>query len=250
MKKNRRRATQMLAALALGLIAALAMGCGRAVNRTAERRIREALPALIGPAREYRVHVENAPLRTIQGKLSNVAIDGDDVQYPGGMLLDSLHIDLRDVEVDANRGRVRRIGQADLTITISERSLDEYLAGEAPAGESIRKLRIRLLDSNSVTLTGERVTLFNVGVPFRLTGPVRAATATRIQIDPRRLDVVGLPIGGPILRFFNDRIESAVDLSRMQVPVKLTGVTTSRGQMVLTGSIDAEALLAETQSAR
>src|SRR5437016_216109 len=34
-------------------------GCGRPINRTAERRIRDALPGYIGPARVWRAHVDN-----------------------------------------------------------------------------------------------------------------------------------------------------------------------------------------------
>src|SRR6266540_1658841 len=54
------------------LIAAclLTAGCGRTINRAAERRIRDALPQYIGPARVWRAHVDNPPERTLRGKLS------------------------------------------------------------------------------------------------------------------------------------------------------------------------------------
>jgi hypothetical protein len=225
-------------------------GCSRVINRTAERRIREALPDAIGPARMYSVHIENAPLQTIEGKLANVTIDGDDVQFPSGLLLDNLHIDLKNVNVDTGRGRVRHIGDARFTIVVTEKSLDEFIAGEAPVGESIRKTRLSLGDNNMVTITGERVTLLNIGVPFRLTGPIRAATPTRIEIDPRRLDVVGIPFSGPVLNFFKRRIESSLDLRQFPVPVQMSSVTTQRGKIVLSGSIDAEALLSRAQAGK
>ena len=243
-------ARSLTAGFALLGLAIVGLGCNRVVNRTAERKIREALPGAIGPARDYRVHVESAAQRTIEGKFSNITIDGDDVQFPSGILLDNLHIDLKGVEIDAGRKRVRHIGDARFTITVSEKSLDQFIAGEAPSGESIRKTRLTLGDNNIVTVTGERVTLLNVGIPFRLTGPIRAASATRIEIDPRRLDVAGIPFSGRVLNFFKGRIESSLDLRQFPVPVELTSVTTQRGRIMLSGSIDAEALLSRAQAAK
>jgi len=245
---NTIRRTALLAgacAVALG-----AAACGRVINRTAERKIREALPAAIAPARAYRVHVENAPLRSVAGKFADVTIDGDDVQFPSGLLMDSLHVELKDVEIDTKRRTVRKIGDARFEITVSDANLDRYLAGAAPAGETIRKTRLTFADNNSVTVTGERVTLLNVAVPFRLTGPVRAANSTRIEIDPRRLVVAGIPLSGGVLSFFKSRIESSVDLRSVPVPMSLASVTTKRGSMTMSGSIDAAALLARAQSAK
>ncbi len=232
-------------------ICALVLGgeaCSRVVNRTAERRIREALPEAIAPARQYRVHIENAPLQSVAGKFANIAIDGDDVQFPTGLLLDNLHIDLKNVDIDTGKRKVRHIGEARFTITISEKSLDQFLAGEAPAGENIRKTRLTFADNNMVTVTGERVTLLNVGIPFRLSGPIRAASSTRVEIDPRRLTVAGIPLSGGVLSFFKGRIESSLDLRKLPVPVELSSVTTQRGSLTLAGSVDAEALLSRAEA--
>ena len=231
-------------------LAVLGTACNRVVNRTAERKIREALPEAIGPARQYQVHIENAAMRSIEGKFANVTIDGDDVQFPSGLLLDALHIDLKNVDIDTGKKKVRHIGEARFTITVSEKSLDQLLAGEAPAGETLRKVRLAFGENNQVTVTGERVTLLNVGVPFRLSGPIRAASPTRIEIDPRRLDVIGIPFSGGVLNFFKSRIESSLDLRQFPVPVQLSSVTTERGKMILSGSIDAESLLARAQATK
>ena len=239
--------------LGAGVLSALVLsgaGCSRVVNRTAERRIREALPDAIGPARQYRVHVENAPLQSVAGKFANVTIDGDDVQFPTGLLLDNMHIDLKSVDIDTNKGKVRHIGGARFIITVSDKSMDQFLAGEAPAGENIRKTRLTFADNNMVTVTGERVTLLNVGIPFRLTGPIRAASPTRVEIDPRRLVVAGIPFSGGVLSFFKSRIESSLDLRQFPVPVQLSGVTAQRGSMTLSGSIDAEALLSRARAGK
>ena len=96
----------LLAALCGAL---LLVGCGRTINRTAERKIRDALPDVLGPAKRYRAHVENPPERTLQGRLATITIDGDDVEVANGLLLDQLHLELKGVEIDTGRRQVRRI---------------------------------------------------------------------------------------------------------------------------------------------
>ena len=241
---------RLFGAVALGALVLTGAACTRVVNRTAERKIREALPDAIGPARQYRVHIENAPLQSVAGKFANLTIDGDDVQFPTGLLLDNLHIDLKNVDIDTGGRKVRHIGDARFAMTVSDKSLDQFLAGEAPAGETIRKTRLTFADNNMVTVTGERVTLLNIGIPFRLTGPIRAASPTRVEIDPRRLVVAGIPLSGGVLSFFKNRIESSLDLRMFPVPVQLSGVTTQQGKLTLAGSIDAEALLSRAQSGK
>lgn len=216
-------------------------GCGRAINRTAERRIREALPDLLGPARQYRAHVDNAPERTLRGRLAHVAVDGEDVQLANGLLLDQLHLDLQGVEVDTRHGQVRRIQEARFVAVVSAMSLDEFLAGEESEGEPLRQIRLTL-GENRVTIAGQRVVL-GVGVPFQMTGPLRLVGPRRIEIDPTHMTVIGIPLGGAPLRFLKSRFESAIDLSTLPFPVTLTGVQAAAGKLILSGVADTNALL-------
>lgn len=231
---------------ALGLIVLIIIGCGRAINRSAERRIRDALPDLLGPARQYNVHIDNAPERTLQGRLATVTVDGDDVQLSNGLLLDHLQVVLKDVDVDTGRRQIRKIGEARFTLTLKEASLDEYLAGEAPEGENLRNIRVTFGANSETTVKGERVTL-GIGVPFRLSGPLRVAGPQRIELDPNRLTVVGIPLSGTPLQFIKNRIESAVDLTKMPIPLELTGLKTQPGSVTLTGTADIATILKRTQ---
>lgn len=221
-------------------------GCGRAVNRTAERRIREALPDLLGTARQYKVHVEGSAERTIGGRLSRVTVDGDDVELSNGLLLDHLHLDLQGVDYDTRRRQVRAIKEAHFQATLSSNTLDVYLAGESPPNETLRHPRVTFGAGNEVTIAAERITL-GIGVPFRLTGPLRIAGPRRLEIDPTRLVVVGIPFTGAILRFLVQRFEGAGDLSPLPFPVQLTGVQTAPGTMTLSGTADVAAILKRAQ---
>lgn len=217
-------------------------GCGRAVNRTAERRVRDMLPSVLGPARVYRVHVANSPARTAQGHLSDVIIDGDDVAFRNGLLLDQLHLELKNVDVDIRRNKVRSIGEAHFTAALTEKSLDEFLAGEAPAGETIRGTHVHLGDQNIVTISAERMTL-GVGVPFRLTGPIKLAGPAKIEIDATRMTVVGIPITGIPLKYLKRRFESAVDLTGIPFAVHLASLQTTPGKLTLSGTANTASIL-------
>ncbi len=232
----------------LPILVLMAGGCGRAVNRGAERRVRDALPDLLGPAKQYRVHVGSAPGRTVQGRLGTVTIDGVDVRLSNGLLLDLLHLDLRGVAIDTRRGRVERVESAAFSATLGEASLDEFLAGESPPDSPLRKVRLHLAD-NAVTIAGQRVIL-GLDAPFQLTGPVRVAGPQRIEIDPTRLTVVGIPFQGVVLRFLKGRFESAIDLSRLPFPVRLSSVQAAPGRLILQGSADVSPLLDRAQRSR
>lgn len=220
-------------------------GCGRTLNRAAERRIRDALPNLLGEAKQYRVHVDSAPLQTIQGQLADVTIDGEDVQLANGLLLDRMHLALRGVDVDTGRKRVRHVCAATFTATVSQASLNVYLAGASPEDERIRNARLTLGPRNLVTLAAERLVL-GAGIPFTVTGPVRLAGPERIELDPRHLDVIGIGIAGKPLQFLKSRFETAIDLSSLAFPVQFTSVSVTPGLMTLAGTADVETLLRRT----
>lgn len=223
-------------------------GCTRTVNRTAERKIRDALPDLLGTARQYRAHIESAPGRTLAGHAAAVTIDGDDVQLPNGLVLDQLHLDLKGVDVDTRAQRVRGVQEAHFTATVGENSLNEFLAGEAPDGETIQNLHLTL-NAGRVTLAAERVVL-GLGVPFSFTGPLRILPSRRIELDPTRFVVVGIPITGRPLQFLKARFENSLDLSALPFPVQITSVTTAKGQLSLSGTADVAALLSRAQESR
>lgn len=229
------------------LIAVLSLcGCERAINRAAERRIRDALPTTLGPARAYRVHIANAPENTVAGHLNSVTVDGDDVQLSNGLLVDQLHLELSGVDVDTDHGRVRSIQSAHFSATIGQKTLDEIMAGEEPEGETLRKIHVLLADRNMVTLSAERVVL-GLGVPFRLTGPLRVAGPQRIEIDPNRLIVIGIPITGVVLKFVKQHFEHSVDLSALPFPIEVTEVRTTPGQLTLIGTANMSAFLQQVQ---
>lgn len=233
--------------ISLALLGALTSGCTRPINRTAERHIRDALPGLLGPAKQYRVHVDSAPMQTIQGRLADVTVDGDHVQLSNGLLLDTLHLDIKGVDVNTSRGQIRSIREARFSTTVGEASVDAYLANEAATDSSIRKAHVRFGDDNIVTLAAERVTL-RVGVPFSVSGPVRVSSPQHIQFDPQHLTVLGIGIGGTSLRLLTSRFEKGIDLSKLPLPIRLIGIRTAPGELTLDGTADVAEILRQARA--
>ena len=227
------------------LLLFLLSGCGRAINRTAERRIREALPDLLGPASSYHVHVDGAAERTLDGNLAKVTIDGDNIVLSNGLQLDHLHLELEGVQIDTDHRKVRAIRRSRFEAKVSADSLDEYLTGESPLGEKIRKPRVTFGTGNLVTIAAERLTL-GVGVPFQLTGPLHVRDlngAQGIEMDPNRLEVVGIPLTGLVLHFMLDRFAGATSLSTLPFPVQIREVHTAPGMLTMSGAANVTEIL-------
>ena len=115
------------------------IGCGRAVNRSVERRIRESLPDLLGSASEYRVHVSSAFTRTLQGRLADVTVDGKNVQFANGLLLDSLHLDLKGVDSDLTHRKLRHIDSAQFAASIWDRIVSTSFSARRDGGRNAQK---------------------------------------------------------------------------------------------------------------
>ncbi len=217
------------------------VGCGRAVNRTAERHIRDMLPNIVGSARHYSVHVEGGPSGVAAGKLSSIAIEGDDVQLSNGLLIDHLQVTLKDVVADLDHKQLRRIGSATFSAVVGQTAVDEFLAGEEPEGETLRNVHV-IFRHNSVILSGERVIL-GAGVPFKAYGPLKTVRPQGIEMDASRLVVMGIPISGQPLTFLKKRFESSVDLSTLPIPLQIDTVRTENKVLIVSGKPDIGALL-------
>src|SRR3989442_8384893 len=118
-------------------------GCSRPINRAAERKIRDALPSYLGPAKSWQAHVENAPERTARGQLKRVIIEGDGVVLRQSLSLERLHIEMEDVDFDSKRAKLNAVGKTTFAAIISEVGLNDYLRRNSrPDDESVRIQRV------------------------------------------------------------------------------------------------------------
>jgi len=149
------------------------------------------------------------------------------------------------VEVDTDSHKLRKIRETDFTLTIGEKNLNEFIVDEVIDGESLRKIRLQLLE-NTVLIRGERVVL-GVGIPFEISGSLLIKGPAIIELDTARLRVVGIPFTGRVLQFLKRRIENAVDLSQLSFPMVVNEVSVVQGRLMLTGKANPMPLIEQNR---
>jgi len=216
----------------------LAAGCTRPVNRAAERKIRDALPTFIGPARIWTAHVENAPERTARGKLSRVIIDGAGVEVRKTIRLSRLHIEMHDAVVDVGRSRLKSVGRTTFEATVAERDLNEYLRAAASPDDSVRIRSVRL-GNNRITLDSA-YRLLGRDVGFSAEVEPRLANPSRLEFDPERFSLLGvrIPLPGAALRWISSRLTDGFDFSTLPFPVAIASVQVTKGAVEVSGTAD------------
>ena len=242
------RKTAIGRALLLSGALVLIAGCGRVVNRTVERRIREALPRTFGPAKEYRVHVASPMARTLRGQLGSVTVDGDDVALPSGMVLEGLSLDLKDVDVDVKQRRLREIKESRFRIVIRDAAVDRFLASKSPRGALVRNAHVTFGAGNSLTIRADR-TVRGETVPISAAGSLKIRDPQHVGVDLDKLSVVDAPVEGPELEIVRSKLDNAIDLSRLPIHISLTRIGTTDGTLVLEGTADLSATAQRERSA-
>jgi hypothetical protein len=229
----------LLVPLSPCLLVFLLPGCARTVNRAAERKIRDALPSYIGPARVWRAHVDNAPERTIRGRLSRVTIDGEGVELRQTILCDTLHIEMRDVVVDTGRQKLKEVGATTFAAVISEGSLNDYLRRFPPPPEERARIRRAQLRQGRIYVEATYYLLVKAW-PYTLTVEPRLASPTRLDFDPDRMTVLGLrvPLPASWLRWLARRLSEGFDFSTLPFPLRIARFTVEKGRLTVEGTAD------------
>jgi len=219
----------------------LVLGCGRAINRTAERKIRETLPGLFGTAKQYRVHINNPAERTLSGRFRQVSIEGTDVMLPNGILLDGLSLNIKGIETADNR--IKKVQEVRFTLTFSESTLNEVLAQRMPSGQAFTNPQFTFRN-NTITITGQHS---KFGIPLRAIGRLYLNVEQRLALD-LKASVIGMPISASSLAPLKKNFEQAVDLRVLPFPVQITGVEVSEGRLKLSGTADINTVLEQMQT--
>jgi hypothetical protein len=214
-------------------------GCSRTINRTAERKVRDALPSYIGPAKVWRAHVDNPVERTLKGKLRNVTIDGEEVQLAEQIACETLHIELQDVVVDTKRQRLQSIGQATFLAVINEADLNDYLQRNPPPEEEPVRIKRVHLRKGAIQSEATRW-LLGRAWPYTITAQPRLESATRLKFDPDRMTVLGHRVMLPAsaLRWLARRLDQGFDFSSLPFPVQISQFSVESGKIRLEGTAD------------
>ncbi|MDH7570572.1 MAG: DUF2993 domain-containing protein [Armatimonadota bacterium] len=213
------------------LLLALA-GCNSGIaEREAERRLRQRLPEIIGPAEEYRVSIHSgSDSSVIRGRLGQVTIEGRQVRVGNAWPVDQLTVHLERVRVDTRKKVLREVGSARFEARVGEQTLTRYLEEDA---ENLRSVAVSL-DEGSVRVAG-RFRVLRVWAPFNVSGSLFLLDRHRVGFRVDSVRAVGIPIPDPVERYLEQRLNPVMDLSDTMLSLELTGVRIEPGAVVVTG---------------
>lgn len=205
------------------------------------RSVEAALEATFGPPAEHEVRLASRPaVKMLLGRFDEVGVTSTNVQT-STLVLESLAVTLHAASVDLkvllSEGEleVSRSGRSRVTITITERNLEEYLAANVP---DFREPRV-LITSDVAAFSGY-VTVLDRDFVFTLSGRfvLRDESTVGFGIDGFTVDDVSVPADflGTWLEVLNEP-DLSLDLSRFPLPLRGTGVTLEDGRIVIEAEV-------------
>ncbi len=205
----------------LGALAGLA-GCNTGMaEREAERRLRQRLPELIGPADSYRVNMRSSSdLAVMGGRLREITIEGKGVRIADEWLVDNLLVVLEKVDVDVKRQALRSVGGARFQVTLLPGTIQRYL--DIDPG-NLRDIRVRL-NEGSLSVSG-KYRMLSVWAPLLVSGTLTLQDKQRIGFESSRASAAGIPIPAGIRERLEKRLNPILDVSGTALPIDLTSVT-------------------------
>ena len=163
-------------------------------------------------------------------------VTGRDVRLGNLLTVDEVKVSGEDIQIlTGPDGRVH-IGGITATITITESALNRFLQGRIE--DQLNHLQVRMLNGK-VRIEG-RYRLF----PFTFTAVPEIEGGARLRLDPRQMSLVGLPLPGMgaqmIGEKINSRLSTAFDITRFNLPLRLTNLTIETGRMLLSAAGEIE----------
>jgi len=206
------------------------------------RGLERALETTFGPAGEYEVTLKSHPsARMLLGRFDEINVMSTNVQT-STLVLESMAVTFNDASVDLKalvaEGdlRIDRSRGGNVTITISEVNLAEYIAEYVPTFVEPRVL----VTPETAALSG-CVEVGEREVVFTLTGLFVLADEQTVSFDIQSFSVDGVTVPADFLATWLDLLNQpdlSFDLGQFPLPLKGTGVSHEDGRVV----IEAEAV--------
>ncbi len=225
-----------LAAVLLAAFTSL-LGCTRVVNRAAERRVRDQLATLLGPATKWLAHIDNPAERTVAGRIEQLTITGSGVRLRDTITCEVLEIVMRDMRIE--RDHVTEVGVTTFRARITEADLNRYLQ-EAPAEEA-EPTRIKSVTvSNGKLVAKATRRILGREFPYTVSVNPRLASVEQLVFEPNTMTILGLPVPLPAvaLRWLAAKLSDGFDFSKLPFPVRVTHFTAEDGAVELRGFAD------------
>jgi len=222
----------------LVILALFITGCGGMLNSKVENAIRDALPGYIGPAKSYDVKVSGSPFEMMKGHLRSLHVQGTDVRVDGllhhgantdPILISQLTLDAKNIRVDINKKKIRKVEDACVQGEISEEAVNAYLH----YSESRRNISVKLLNNKIV---GEMtVDVMGLKMTASMDGRAVVEDGTKISFVPDSASFASVPVPKALVERLLKSANPILDLSRLSFPVHIERVTINQGSLTFSG---------------
>lgn len=204
------------------------------------RGVEEALATTFGDASSYDVTLTSRPaIKMLIGKLDEVSVVSTNVAT-SSMVLESLAVTLEDTSIDlksllAERElRWTRTGTSKVSITITERNLEDYLSRNVP---EFREPRVLMTD-DGMSLSGY-VVVFGQDIVFDLDGRFEVTDDQNVGFEVTGFNVDDVSVPVEFLEKWLDVVgnpDLSLDMESFPLPLKATEILHEDGRVIIKGS--------------
>jgi len=227
-------------AAAAAVAAILSSGCANSlVSGTIERRMKEKLPELLGPADSYELEVSGGTVPMTRGRIDELVIRGRGVQVMPDFQVDELIVRITDL-VAASDGAIKSVGGVTFEALATQARLNDYLVRSKQKEMTIELLEDRLL-------VNARPRLLGIPASVRVTGPLLPDGA-KLNLKIESLEVIGVGVPSIAADFVEWKVNPVVDMATTGFAPHLRAVEISPQGIRIRGAANIAAALEGSDS--
>ena len=219
----------------------LFVGCKSTVENEAGKRLNALLPEYLGPAQKYTTKVDADSTGAImRGRFRKVQIEGIGVQVNPKMTIDRLQLNFAEVAVDTKAKKLRSVGAATFSCSLSAENLNRYVQAQRP---DVNGLKVSLTRDAILINASPQDPFKLIAIPIAVEGKLVPHGSAKMDFKPDMAKVSILSIPSFALDFIQARLNPLVELSGMAVPVKVETAEVRDGYLTIAGSVEPDDIL-------
>lgn len=159
-----------------------------------------------------------------------------DVRFGDQVVVQHLSVECSEVRIGLPLGKSPSSVRASVQIVISETELNRQLIGRQEQG--LRDLALGLM-TDKLRITGRYALMGPLAVPFALVAVPEITGGSSIRLNIRDVSIVGAALPGMSAQMIGERINARVtdtlNVEKLGLPVRLTGLRVEPGRLILSG---------------
>jgi hypothetical protein len=165
----------------------------------------------------------------------SVTVSAREVRIGDAWSVQHVHLDCTDLRVALPLGSGPIAAVATLRVVVNEAEVNRLLAGRAEGG--LRDVSLGLM-TGKVRIAGRYEVMGPIAVPFTLVALPEIVGGTHLRLDIQDVSVVGATLPGFSAQMIgekvNARLAETLNVQKLGVPVRLTGIAVEPGRLVVT----------------